>query len=448
MGTRSWRVNAAVVVCSAVGWFGCHSSSQPPPTNTQPAAADAGTDSLDAGVPPDAGIVDAGTLDAGSPDAGVADAGTPDAGAPDAGPRASLWPTDPQLSFSSAYGLPGLAGVSIDDDQNIWVLTGDNRVGALRPSTGKVSWAPSGFGQTGKGFGATCICAGEPGRAYVGFWASDPTDADKYFDPPLNRSMWSPGDVDVLDLDAQGNVAFNQHMNLFNSNDHHYNEVQGIFTCVRVMRGQFKNEVYVGSNHAVTRIRGLDYADHRHAVWDVNGSLKIGYNKAVGIAQNGDLLIGNEWKVALLTPPPDLMDFISFDVAPWRLDTYVMELGALEDMDFWKATAQTTDGLYYWGGDKGLWQAKLKPRPPPDLKYDPTWTQIAGIGWVTALAATDDGSLFIGSDGLWRMKPDKTLERMSNVPGDEVINLVYDPNQTPSMLLVLTNAGLTVLRGY
>jgi hypothetical protein len=45
------------------------------------------------------------------------------------------------------------------------------------------------------------------------------------------------------------------------------------------------------------------------------------------------------------------------------------------------------------------------------------------------------------------MEPDGTLARVDSVPGRNVIQLVYDPTVEPSMLLVLTNAGLTVLRG-
>jgi hypothetical protein len=33
------------------------------------------------------------------------------------------------------------------------------------------------------------------------------------------------------------------------------------------------------------------------------------------------------------------------------------------------------------------------------------------------------------------------------VPGRRVLQLVYDPTVTPSMLYALTDAGLTVLRG-
>jgi hypothetical protein len=69
---------------------------------------------------------------------------------------------------------------------------------------------------------------------------------------------------------------------------------------------------------------------------------------------------------------------------------------------------------------------------------------------VNALAATDDGSLFIGTldSGLWRMAPDQTITRVSGVSGSRVKQIVYHPSASPSMLLVLTDSALWVLRGH
>jgi ligand-binding sensor domain-containing protein len=69
---------------------------------------------------------------------------------------------------------------------------------------------------------------------------------------------------------------------------------------------------------------------------------------------------------------------------------------------------------------------------------------------LTSLAATDDGSLFIGTEGggLWRMGANKQLSRVTEVTGNQVKQLLYDPNASPAMLYVVTDQGLTVLRGY
>jgi hypothetical protein len=50
--------------------------------------------------------------------------------------------------------------------------------------------------------------------------------------------------------------------------------------------------------------------------------------------------------------------------------------------------------------------------------------------------------------GLWRLEADGvTLKRVPQMSGQRVLQLVYEPTVTPSMLLVLTDLGLTVLRG-
>ncbi|WP_210209322.1 hypothetical protein, partial [Ciceribacter sp. T2.26MG-112.2] len=58
--------------------------------------------------------------------------------------------------------------------------------------------------------------------------------------------------------------------------------------------------------------------------------------------------------------------------------------------------------------------------------------------------------LYIGTDGtgLWRLEADgTTLAQVRDVSGQRVLQMVYEPTVTPSMLLVLTDKGLKVLRG-
>jgi hypothetical protein len=81
-----------------------------------------------------------------------------------------------------------------------------------------------------------------------------------------------------------------------------------------------------------------------------------------------------------------------------------------------------------------------------------TWTRLSGLptNAIAAMRATDDGALYIGTDGkgLWRLEPDGvTLSQVDGIAGSRVRQLVYEPTVTPSMLLVLTDQGLTVLRG-
>ena len=80
------------------------------------------------------------------------------------------------------------------------------------------------------------------------------------------------------------------------------------------------------------------------------------------------------------------------------------------------------------------------------------WSKLGGLPSekILALKATDDGALYIGTDGagLWRLEADgTTLAPVREVSGQRVLQLVYEPTVTPRMLLVLTERGLSVLRG-
>ena len=351
------------------------------------------------------------------------------------------WPTDAQLDYSAAYDLPALKSVSLDDAYNLWMLDRSNRIGVLPAGETTVQWA-SGLGQAGRGFATTVVCGGAENQAYVGYWADD--NPEPYSATPNRPTDPSDGDADVVQLDPDGQVSLTQHLNIFNSNDHHYNETMRVLACAKVMRGPLKGDLYFATNHAVTRVRGLEYSDHRHSVWSEKpgGSLMIGYDWAVSITPRGDVLFANDWKVAMLTPMPPLQSWIDFTATPWKLDTFIPGAGSLADFDYWRATAQTQDGTDYFGSkDKGLWRMYAPSRfeKVPGLPTD----------GIAALAGTDDGALYIGTTGggLWRMEADHTLTPVDSVPGNNVLQLFYDPTVTPSMLLVLTNAGLTVLRG-
>jgi hypothetical protein len=169
----------------------------------------------------------------------------------------------------------------------------------------------------------------------------------------------------------------------------------------------------------------------------------------VGIAPNGDVLIGNDWKVGVITPSELLKDWdrVNETLNPEKLNSHLPEVNSLEDKDFWRGIQQTTDGRYYLASkDFGLWQMNILRRS------EAKGVKVPGLPTdaLTALAATDDGSLFIGTDGagLWRMDASKQLSRVSGVEGSKVEQLLYDPTVKPAMLYVLTSQGLTVLRGH
>lgn len=475
-------VVASAVVVAAAACGGTNEGPQDPgpsmpgnPGSTE--GGDTGNNVVDAGSPvvmvdagfgEDAGtpVVDAGVEDAGVEDAGVkVDAGMEqDAGPIDAGPGPGPWPTTAVKNYSASYDIPWVQSVGIDDGHNIWLLK-DNQIGVLRPGTSKPVWA-TGIGQAKPGFGkdklaegSTVICGGAAGQAYVGYWTYDLLQPERT-DP--KDEEFKKGDLDVVQLNADGSITLLEHLHksvgtsqpwpmenvgIRNSIDWHYDEDRSVLTCQRVMKGPYKGELYIGTNHGVTRIRGLEYNAHRHPVWDVNGSLRIGYSHGLGIAQNGDVLIANEWKVGIATPPPALGDWEFFGPTPWKLDTYNDKLNSLEAFDYWRAIQQTTDGKYYVASlQYGLWELGLTA-----WAGSANWTEVKGLptNAINALVATDDGSLYIGTDdaGLWVMDAQKSITKVTDVPGAKVQQLVYDPTVSPSMLLVLTTDALTVVRG-
>ena len=434
----------------------------PPPPD------DAGTPPPDAGEPSDE--EDGGTQE--PPDAGTGpDGGTePDGGTDPRQPGPDPWPKEASVNYTQRFGVGHPQSVAVDDAFNIWLLAG-NRIGVLRPGDTQPLWA-SNLGQAARGFSSTVICGGSAGRAYVGYYARE-------LDNPLRSSYQDPafleGDLDAVKLTPEGTLVLEEHVTrsfrrnrdkgdnslswnppnntgIRNSNDWRYDEDRSVLSCVKVMRGRDKGEVYIGTNHGVTRIRGLDYNSHRHPVWWEDGSQRAGYTYAVGIAQDGDVLIANDWTFGIVTPNADLglWDAMNKTLNPMKVESsYLPEVNSLPEFDNWRGFQQTKDGRYYLASkDHGLWEMSIISRGSPGQKG----TRVQGLPTqgLTALAATDDGSLFIGTagSGLWRMDANKNLSRVGNVPGKTVKQLVYDPNGTPAMLYVLTDTGLTVLRGH
>ena len=349
------------------------------------------------------------------------------------------WPVDAALDYSAVYQIAPLKSAGVDDAYNVWLLDESDRVGVLRPGDLTPTWF-SGLGQAGRGFMAYTLCGGSADHAYVGYLAYDLASPGS-----ATPEEKLEGDADFLRLNPDGSVEVEQHLSIVNSKDPSFDESRSVLTCAKVMRGPVKGDIFFGTNHGVTRVRGTQYNDHRHSVWaDSSNTMKIGYNYAVSITQDGDVFLGNEWKIAILGAPPLLEDWTNYYTNTWKLDTTIYAVGTLEDMDYWRATAQTVDRRYYVGSlSKGLWEITISPRSYSEVKVPNTKS-------ILALAATDDGSLFIGTgdQGLWKLNADKTLVKVDTVPGSKVTQLVYDPTIQPSMLLVVSDGRLYGLRGY
>ncbi len=402
------------------------------------------------------------------------------------------WPNESVVNYTQRFNLGRVRSIGVDDAYNLWLLDGE-RIGVLRPGDSQPRWvshigqARHGFGSNALALGSTVICGGSAGRAYVGYRAEELANAfiyspdgrsfPRYDDPdpsrfdPVRYAEYQKGDMDVVKLTEDGQIVLEEHLQqsarsngpqdigIRNTNDHHFDEDRSVLTCTKAMRGPHKGELYIGTNHGVTRIQGLKYNSHRHPVWfeerrneqgEVVGTTqKAGYTYALGIGLNGEVLIGNDWMVGVVVPSASLSDWdrMDKDLNAELLNSHVRALNSLPEMDYWRGFQQTEDGRYYLASrDYGLWEMKIL-RPSEERS-----TKVAGLPTdrLTSLAATEDGSLFIGTEsaGLWRLNADKELTRVQGVSGSHVRELFYDPSVRPAMLYVLTSEGLTVLRGY
>ncbi|MCP3143246.1 hypothetical protein [Pyxidicoccus xibeiensis] len=449
--------------------------SEPPPGSSE----DAGTlpQGEDAGTLPDAGEpADAGT----QPDAGTpSDAGTP----PNAGP----WPVDPVLDYTRAFGAGTPQSVGIDEGLNLWLLDG-RRIGVLRPGDKAPTWT-TGVGQARQPFGgdslatgSTVICGGEAGRAYVGYSANEmkrapgieqrtyiPGPGEPYYTPE-RYAEYQKGDLDAVRVQPDGSVVLEEHLwrtvkssnkdkqiGIHNTNDFHYEEDRSVLNCARVTRGPYRGDLYITTNHGVTRIQGLVYNSHRHPGWYLYengsewGSLQCPYMHGLGIAPNGNVLVANEQMVGVLVPSGKLEEWDRENTwdgpTPWIFKSFNEVLNGQASDDYWRAFEQVASGRYYLGSKEyGVWAVTPKSRSAGN------WSKLAGLptNGVLALKATDDGALYIGTAdaGLWRLEADgTTLNQVREVAGRRVVQLVYEPTVTPSMLVVVTDQGVTVLRG-
>jgi hypothetical protein len=184
------------------------------------------------------------------------------------------------VNYSQRYNLGHVRSVGVDDAYNLWLLDGE-RIGVLRPGDNQPRWvsnigqARMGFGLDQLALGSSVICGGSAGRAYVGYLAAELPSAFIYshdgrsfphyddpdssrFDPVAYRE-YLKGDLDVVRLTADGSIELEEHLQksarsngpqdigIRNTNDHHFDEDRSVLTCTKVMRGQHKGEVYIGT---------------------------------------------------------------------------------------------------------------------------------------------------------------------------------------------------------
>ncbi|WP_063934736.1 hypothetical protein, partial [Archangium violaceum] len=489
MGIRAGALGAGLVVVSLLS-VGCADRTRTvDPRETQEPGSPDGSE-VPSNVPP-VPSEDAGTPQEPTPgeDGGTPDAGEPEPEQPEP-PDAGPWPVDAVRDYTQSFGVGKPQSVALDEGLNLWLLDG-YRIGVLRPGDTAPTWttgvgqARQPFGSDSLAVGSTVICGGEAGRAYVGYRAREMQRAEgisqRTYIPGPGEPNYTPeryaeyqkGDLDAVRLQQDGTVVLEEHIwrttgssnkgkqiGIHNTNDFHYEEDRSVLNCARVTRGPYRGDLYITTNHGVTRIQGLTYNSHRHPGWYLvttnpdgskDESLQCPPMYGLGIAPNGDVLVANEQMLGVLIPSGKLeewdREYTWEGPTPWRFKGFNEALNGQASDDFWRAFEQTTSGRYYLGSaEYGVWAMTPKSRSAGN------WTRVSGLptSRILSLKATDDGALYIGTDGggLWRLEADGTmLTQVTQVSGRRVLQLVYEPTVTPSMLLVLTEQGLTVLRG-
>lgn len=419
---------------------------------------------------------------------------------------AGPWPTDTLVNYSERYGLGRIKDAAVDEGHNIWVLNGPN-IGVLKPGDTAPTWSTN-LGQAGLGFASTRICAGAPGVAYVGYRTNDEIGRDPnvpfyvgnfIFGPDgcdfangrydnCNDAWWNPerfneylkGDLDIVKLNADGTPELDEHiwrnvtnnpyprqLGLRNTNDHHFDEDRSVLSCTRAVRGPAKGDVFIGTNHGYTRIQGKVYSSHRHPIFyekkdpscageSCAVTQRTGFAYGLGIAQDGDVLMANEWTLGIVSPIGSLDTWQkegseqADQLNPQKLQNFVLHDActgrrcAEESFAKWRGFEQTTDGRYYVGSEeRGLWELEIL------RQSEARATELTSAPQnIESMAATADGSLFIGTgSGLYRMDAAKQITRVEGISG-RVTRLFYDPSVTPASLYIVAGERLFVLRGH
>src|SRR5439155_6581375 len=216
--------------------------------------------------------------DAGLPvpiDAGPPDPTPPDAGPVDAGPDAHRtgglgfgpFPSGPLVIYGSSQGLLEAAiSASVDESENLWVVS-HSALYLLQPGA-KVFRRYT--AQDGLHFGSgytespdiTLVEGGAKGECFVGYYARD-TNASMFKDAHMWSDPWAhKGKMDQVLLQPDGSLKVNRY-DLRNSNNGHFYETRTITSMV-YDHFQHPGNLYVGSNHGITRIVPSKYFPPRH----------------------------------------------------------------------------------------------------------------------------------------------------------------------------------------
>jgi len=359
------------------------------------------------------------------------------------GVKPDPWPKDDVVHYGPAEGLAGpVIGVGIDDAKNVYAIDG---VAAYALPVGDTRFhRTASGGQFERGYPVASVAGGAAGQVYLGFLAPEDgnvftwTEEDKMY-----------GDVDRMLLQPDGSLVLDYHYKIQNNNARWMDETRSTLTMKRVVGGPYHGDVYLGSNHGATVLRGDAWADHRHPVFTLgDASLFIGYVHAVDYDPQGNFLIGAHWMVAAVPPAPldDLERWVSIVELPWLVYTWPEHLGPIQEPKDIRAIAGDIAQSKIFVGMHGLGLSEMviAPRSWRSIPGTPD-THILALEWEHA---TD--TLWVGtaSRGLWRWDiATETWEQSPFVPANaRVAQVLLDDTVAPRAIYVATNYGLYVIR--
>jgi hypothetical protein len=403
------------------------------------------------------------------------------------------FPSGSPIIYGSAQGLlEAPISASVDEAENLWVVS-DKALYLMAPGS-KVFrryTAQDGL-HYGPGFteppDITWVEGGAKGECFVGYYFHDTNDsmfkgAHTNLDPFAHM-----GKMDQVLLQPDGSLKVNRY-DLRNSNDGHFYETRTI-TSMLYDHFHHPGNLYVGSNHGITRIVPAKYfppphlqddpwntsyekqwyADHVHP-WVCSGAPCTGDNArdhitfgdwyGLTMASDGRLWMGGLTTAGAIGFKESLLDWVqswqpvnpfvpSFEWPPVYLPP------TFGDPVNIRGVAVTPDGTaWFASGEVESWRGPTYGIAAYDghhlAYFDPL--KLGAIEYnILELQGLPDGRLVFGfpSSGLLVWNPgDATGHRITQrdgLPGERIGRMSQDLMHDPPLLLVPTDNGLAIFR--
>jgi len=385
---------------------------------------------------------------------------------------------------------------SVDEGENLWVVT-NTALYLLAPGakTFHRYTAKDGL-HYGPGFteppDITLVEGGAQGECFVGYYFHDTNEsntpgAHTNLDPAAHM-----GKMDQVLLQPDGTLKVNRY-DLRNSNDGHFYETRTIMSMV-YDHFQHPGNLYVGSNHGITRIipskyfpprhlvddpfnlsdERVWYADHVHPVACIGGAcdgsrvITVGDWFGLTLADDGRLWMAGLTSAGAIHFRDDLQTWVQswspfnpFDPAfgdPYPGNEPVFDPpveGAPVNL---RGVAVTPDGMVWFVSGETLnelWRGPTYGLASWDGKrfthIDPMALGAAEFN-ILEIQALSDGRLVLGfpSSGLLVWNPgDKKGHRLTvsdGLPGEQIGRMSIDKLHEPPILFVPTEGGLAAFR--